>query len=146
MVRVATMCAREGDHETAIAVLRRALAPEGLPCDAGLPSGTSDAGAWRETLGRWMVSQQLAPPWPGTFALLARSMEAQLAALVVGLVEQDRLFVGRRVLAFDEKSRTWRQAAVNSISDRGEVDVTAGGWKKLGGLSLTKVSRRAPCE
>ena len=143
MILVATMCAREGHEQVAIAVLRRALAPLALQSD-GASSSTDASSAqaaeegWRRAVGRWMIDRQLASPWPSAFAVLACSAERELAELVGGLVEKDSVFVGRRVLAFDEKARTWRQAAVNSIVG-GEVDVTAGGWKRVGGLPLTKV-------
>ena len=165
MIRVATMCAREGHEEVAIDVLRQALEAEDLASAAaqqqaddedaaalrgsaasrvtakrwraafqkvkctssGLGAelatfggrlalgglamgGVQQAGdGWRLRVARWMVAQELSPPWIASFVHLAKPTIAEVSGLVRELGGRDLIFVGRSILAFDEKSRTWRQ-------------------------------------
>jgi hypothetical protein len=50
-------------------------------------------------LARWMVKQQLAYPWPATFAQLDKPELVDL--LTDELIDRDRLRSGASVLAFD---------------------------------------------
>ena len=106
----ATMCAREDQQAVAIALLRK-----------GLSTGTD----WKLELARWMVGQDLAPPWPATFAALD---DASLAAEVAPLLGRDELVEGRRVLAL-KKGYGWREAVVTRAGST--VDATVSGWHKL---------------
>ena len=109
-MQAATMCAREDQQAVAIALLRK-----------GLSTGTD----WKLELARWMVGQDLAPPWPATFAALD---DASLAAEAAPLLGRDELVEGRRVLAL-KKGYGWREAVVTRAGST--VDATVSGWHKL---------------
>ena len=132
----ATMCAREGRHDVAIELLKRALAGE----DATLADG--EQRDWKVQLAQWMVEHELAPPWPATFVALG---DPALATLVAPLVEHDRLCIGKRVLGAEERASRWSEATVTRIEKDVElaqlgpgntvryvigdkVDIQLGGW------------------
>ena len=88
MARAATMCAREAQHAVAINLLRQAnleTAAEasasedggsGAGCGSSADGGSATGGSWQERIGGWIVSQELTPPWPATFATLSLGVEA----------------------------------------------------------------------
>jgi ankyrin repeat protein len=115
-VQAATMCAREDQHAVAIALLRKSLS-----------TGTN----WKVELARWMVEQDLAPPWPATFVALG---DANLAVEVAPLLARDEIVEGKRVLAL-KKGWDWKEAVVTRAGVT--VDATADGWDKLMDLPRT---------
>jgi serine/threonine-protein phosphatase 6 regulatory ankyrin repeat subunit B len=121
-VHTATMCAREGRQDSAIAVLKRA--------DLGLDERDDDC-----RLARWMVKEQLAYPWPATFAELDKPELVDL--LTDELIERDRLRSGSSVLAY--QGNTWQKAVVTRVHHGGEaIDVKVRGWWGIKDLPCTE--------
>ena len=122
-VSSATMCAREGRHDVALALLKKAqLGDEYKDDELDL------------RVARWMVGQELAPPWAATFASLNRPDLVRV--LPQKLVQADALEVGTRVLAC--KDLIWKSAVV---TDPQGIDVRVGGWETWIGLSPTEAVR-----
>jgi len=106
MEDMAIMCAREGQHDVAIAILR-----------SHLSNGRSESNGWKERLAAWMVEEKkLAPPWPATFVRLAADEEAdKVASLARGINSSSvELVAGTRVLAYVSAagSQSWHPATV----------------------------------
>ena len=119
-VRAAEWCSREGEHETAIDVLRH----------AGLSPAT------------WMAKdKELVPPWPATFATLKEAPQ-ELARLVEPLARRDELAIGMKVLAHHPSGDGfWDFAKVQRVG--GAIDVKADGWSEEMGRGLPRVKALA---
>ena len=72
MVQAATLCAREGYHMTSLDVLRQARL-----------AAIEGSATWQEGVLRWMLSLDLAPPWPALLVELARQMDVATIAHIL---------------------------------------------------------------
>ena len=125
--RAAMMCAREGEHEAAIDLLRSAR----LQVDGGE--------RWHLRVARWMIEQGLPQPWPATFVVLLRMAGSEegdagshanvetIFALLVGassLPKRDMLEVGRQVMALEKFQ--WERSFVTRVGPPAPAAAPAG--------------------
>ena len=156
MYAAAELCARSGQLQSAVSLLRQRLSfvrPDATAIDAALrQSELTDSPAgdrWRLEVAAFLLQEGATPPWPAAITALCCGGEdtelvaAQVGALAAAMLPPDAppFRLGAECLILDDAMIPvrWRPARVAKALKSGKRDCLVSGWKRATGIPQAKL-------